>query len=1055
MSSDVDINAVCRSWRNGVKKKFRGIASFEERAQARFAVIEEALFTRRAAIDGWEYRPMTYNDWGDYTELGPWRSIAVGEQWGQEGPSAFFRATARVPEDFAGQRVMLRLYVGGDSLLTVDGRPWHGIDPFRHDLFLLEEAAGGEELRLECETYAHYHAPRKDHQQAFALAEMAAVDQPVWEAYWDLWCVAKMLQIPDLDERLERFIEYHLWEAMKLVPVQSDDRASLRQAILAAGAAIRQTVYASDRFKGEGRMHFVGHSHLDVVFMWPHKEYLRKVGRTHATMLRLMERYPEFKFSQSQAKIYADMKRCFPQVFEEVKQRVAEGRWEPIGAFWIEPDCNLVSGESFVRQILYGQRFFEREFGLRSRTCWQPDVFGLSWGLPQILAKAGIEYFLTAKMVAWNDTNPWTKHTYWWEGPDGSRVLGITPPGHFIGTVDPDQMDKQWRNYSDKATIGETLHVFGWGDGGGGVDIEMLESAVRYRDFPGLVQTTFSTAEEAFDTIREKVAELPEDLVPVHRDELYLEAHRGSVTTKGRLKKLNRQGEFLLREAEIAASLAWLDGADYPADELDQAWIILLDGQFHDAVPGTHVPEVYVDLKRDYERFFALGRRLRDAAFEHLATAVGAAAGDEALRLWNPTTGARSEAVAVPAELVGEAKLADHHGQVLPQQAVTTLAGEECRLVRVEGVPGCGWRGLTRQAGAVPADSSLTVDERSLENEHLRAEFDELGQLVRLYDKDDDRELVPAGSVGNAFQLFEDMPGRYDAWDIVATYKDHPIALATEAELRVDERGPVRASLRLERRLAGSMLVQRISLAAGSRRLDFETMIDWQERQRLLKVAFPVTPRAQVATYDIAFANIERPTHANASSDAARFEVNCHQWFDLSQYDYGVSLLNDGKYGCDVRDNVLRLTLLKGSIHPDPEADMEVHHFTYSLYPHAGGWRDGGTIAAAAALNQPMLAARCSQATAMALDQQQLVAVDAAGVVLEAVKRADDGDGVIVRLSERHQARVRTELRLPRPISQAWSASIMEEKEAELPVVDGAVQLELAPYEVLTMRLRC
>jgi alpha-mannosidase len=1051
MSTEVDINAVCRSWRLGVKKKFRGIADFDERVAERFRVIEQRMFRRRVPLTGWQIRYVDYRDWGDAPVIRDWEPIATGANWGAHGPSAEFRCTVTVPPELDGEEVMLRLYVGGDSLLYVDEVPWHGMDPFRHDLFLFDRAVAGTTVRLRAETYAHYHAPRKDHQQSFALAELAAVDREVWDAYYDLWCAAKLLHVKELDPRLRGYVEHHLWEALKLVPVQVDDEAACRAAIAMARARIRSAVYDTDRFKGHGRQHLVGHSHLDVVFMWRHAEYLRKVGRTHATMLRLMEHYPEFCFSQSQAKIYADLKRCHPEIYAQVKRRITEGRWEPIGAFWVEPDCNLVSGESFVRQILHGQRFFQAEFGRRSRTCWQPDVFGISWGLAQILARAGIEYVMTAKMIAWNDTNPWTRHTFWWEGMDGSRVLGIIPPGHFIGTVDPDMMDAQWRAFSDRETIGETLHVFGWGDGGGGVDIEMLESAKRYRDFPGLVPTGCITAEAAFDRIKAKALAVPD--LPVHRDELYLEAHRGAVTTKGRLKRLNRRAELLFREAEMLAAFAWAAGAPYPSELLDAGWTGVLDAQFHDAVPGTHIPPVYQDLQRDYARVFALGEEVRGAALTRLAgpaTPNGAA-----LAVFNSLPGLRDEVLVLPEEGLDDRLLA-RDGAVLPQQRTVTLAGVPVRLVAGAEVPGCGWRVLDLvPRGGVPAGpTGLTVGDGRLENEHLRVQLNDAGELLSVHDKDLDREMLAAGRRGNVLQLFEDRPGKYDAWDIVASYREHPLPTGGGGRLTVDERGPVRVSLRLERPVAGSILRQRISLAAGDRALVFETEIDWRERQRLLKVAFPVAVNADRATYDIAFGSIERSNRANDPYQAARFEVNAHQWMDLSQQDAGVSLLNDGKYGCDVAADVMRLTLLKAAINPDPQADAEVHHFTYALLPHAGDWRIGRTRHRAACLNQEVTGRIVAAADARRLDHRRLLDPGTEHLGVEAVKRSEDGRDLIVRLVERHNARIRTVLVTPLPVVTAWRCNLMEEPESELPVIAAGIELDIRPCEIVTLRLR-
>jgi alpha-mannosidase len=1048
MSTEADINAEFRRWRLGIKRKMRGIASFFDRARMRFEVIEQAIFPRRVAIDGWQIRRFWLRDIGkiDWIDA-DYKPFAFGERWGEYNMSAHFRAKATVPPEFAGQDLVLRLYIGGDSLLYLDGEPFQGIDPFRYLAPLHGKGQAGRTYDLLLESFHSWHGGFNDAQHAFRMAELAVMDWDVHRAYWDLKCVEKALEIPDIDVALEEFLQTSVWEALKLVPLTPDD-PSLRECILRAGERIRQTVYASDRFRGEGLQHLVGHSHLDVVYMWPHREFVRKVGRTHSTMLRLMERYPQFKFSQSQARLYADMKKHFPEMFEQVKQRIAEGRWEPIGAFWVEPDCNLVSGESFIRQIMHGQQFFQKEFGIRSRTCWQPDVFGLSWALPQILKRSGVEYLITNKMVPWNDTNEWRLHTFRWEGMDGSQVLGIVPPGHFIGTVDPDLMVTQWRNFSDRASVGETLHIYGWGDGGGGPDIEMLESAQRYGDFPGMVRTRFSTAEEAFDSIRKRVDSGAK--IPTYRDEIYLEAHRGTYTTKGPLKKHNRRNELLLRDAEMLAALAWLGGAQYPYDAIHDAWETLLDTQFHDAIPGTHITEVYGLLIEDHQRIAASAAGVLGAAADRLLGPADASGSK--LVVFNPAMHQRADVLAVPAgELAGRAVLGDD-GKPLPQQAATDLEGNASVLVQVSAVPQVGYRTLSLGKAAAATGSGPAATPRSLENELLKVTFSDAGEITSIFDKENSREVLVAGQMANRFELFEDTPGTFQAWDIVDTFRDHPIDIAAPVSLSVDEQGPVRASLLLRRPCAGSHIRQRISLYAGDRRVVFETEIDWRERQRLLKVAFPVEINSRVATYDIAFGNMTRANHRNTPHDAARFEVPAHWWMDLSQGDYGVSLLNDCKYGHECDGKLIRLTLLKGPMYPDPESDKGTHRFTYALYPHAGDWRAANTIAKAAELNQPLTARAVAKAPASA--SKSYISCDSQGVTLEAVKRSEDGKDLIIRVVERHNTAARRKLTVAWPIASAWSCNLMEEDEQQLKPEASSVYFNLGPYEIKTLRLR-
>ena len=732
-------------------------------------------------------------------------------------------------------------------------------------------------------------------------------------AYWDFVAAFKVLFVENLDSNLKSFLESQLRDALLATPIYELEFPEFKKQLLRIQADFRQTVFESDRFKASGLLHMAGHSHLDIVYVWPYREYIRKVGRTHATMLRLMEQYPDFKFSQSSAKIYADMKEHFPDLYKQVKQRIAEGRWQPVGAMWLEPDCNLISGESFVRHILHGQRFWQEEFNFQSRVCWLPDIFGMTWALPQILARSGIDVIMSHKYFNWNDTNPWRQNTFWWEGPDGSQVLMVVPPGHFIGMVDPDHMDKFWRDYSDRETIGEALYTYGWGDGGGGVDPEMLECATRYADFPGVVPTRYAHPEDSLLSIADRAKQTT---LPIWSDEMYLEAHRGTYTTKGRLKKLNRQSEILYREVEALAALAWQNGAVYPEDRLDAGWKILLNTQFHDALPGSHITQVYLDLLEEYESLQYIAHEVREAASTSL---FGDNQGDRVL-VFNSLLTERRDMIKLPPEVTQGLYLTDESKQPLVQQIVHNLDGSESILVALDKpLPSLGYRvfGLTDSLHT-SVDDDLSVQENVLENRFLRAEFSQNGELISLWDKETQRSVLTEGTCGNKFQLYEDRPGHLDAWDIVPTYEEKELPITGDATLTIDETGPLRASLKLVRHCYDSTITQRISLTSESRILMFETEVDWHERQRLLKVGFPLDVSARHATYDIAYGNIERPTHRNTSYDAARFEVPAHWWMDISESGYGVALLNDCKYGHEANGSLMRLTLLRGSTSPDP-----------------------------------------------------------------------------------------------------------------------------------------
>jgi len=1062
MSSDNDIRAIMDAKRESVKHKERRPFRLDERMELRLRAVQDLVYRARIVLDDWQIREGYHRAIGEYEFIdSDWRDIRLGESWGGEDISAFFRRRVVMPPQYAGEPVVLRIYFGGDALLSLNGVSYQSVDPFHSEVRLTDCAKGDESYDVGIEAYVTWHGKGEPLVHKLQLAEIATLDRESYEAYWDLQAVFKALAIEDMDNGLRSFLEGHLWQALKEVPIYEEEADLVKAGLLRAQTIVREGIYESDRFRGEGLMHLVGNSHLDLVFLWPYREFVRKIGRTHASMLRLMEEYPGFKFSQSQAKIYADMKEYYPSLYSQVKERVSEGRWEPVGAFWVEPDCNLISGESFVRQIMYGQRFWREEFGVQSRTCWQPDVFGMSWAMPQILHRSGIEYVMTNKYFIWNDTNRWRKNTFWWEGRDGSRVLVVVPPSHFIGMVDPDHMHDHWRDFSDKKTVGESMYCYGWGDGGAGVNREMLECAVRYEDFPGLVKTTFSTGEEAFDSIRAR-AEKSE--IPVWHDELYLEAHRGTYTTKGLLKKLNRRCESLYREAEIAAALAWAKGRRYPAENFDEGWRALLTTQFHDSLPGTHVGQVYHELLPEYGEIESLGNELRDEALCSLLSRGMLGVGNResvagALIVFNSLLHARNDVVSLPASLLSGRALVGDDGNLLTQQSVADLDGTEKVIFRVPKIPGVGYRVFQLAAESPASIVQSMVEARvdtakevfTLENEYLRATFNAQGELVSLWDKENEREVIVCGEVGNKFQLFEDAPGKYDAWDIIAGYREHEIDISGGGSLAIGETGPVRASLLLERPFRKSLITQRICLYAGSRELVFETKVDWVERQKLLKVAFPVEVNAHSATYDIAFGNMERPNHGNTSYDAARFEVPAHQWMDLSEGAYGVSLMNDCKYGHEAYGKLMRLSLLKGPIHPDPESDIGEHTFTYSLYPHAGSWREAGTIQAALNLNNPLYVRLTEESGQQS--SHRFVECDADNLTLEAVKRSEDGQHLVIRLVERYNARTRTRLGFDRPIKAAWACNLMEEEESELRVNDGALELTIAPSEIVTLRL--
>ncbi|TFH14012.1 MAG: alpha-mannosidase, partial [Lentisphaerales bacterium] len=720
------IDEILQRWRREIKGKTRRIISFEETAEIKINALNARIYPIIEPLHGWQIRRFRYTRQRcrEFVDS-DWRPIQTGEQWGGPDISALFKCSAKLPASMKGRKACLMIYFGGDGLLSVNGAPYHGLDPFRDTVLLADPATGNENFDLEAECYIMWHFGENE-TKTLEISQFAAMDQEMHDTYWDFRAAWNVMTMKDLDQDAREFIKAAMAEA--ILPIDQNEACpeTFRRNAGQARAILRKRLYETDRFRKSGLMHLNGNSHLDVVFLWTHAEFVRKLGRTHATALRLLEQYPDYKFSQSQALMYREMKETYPAMFEQVKAMVKAGRWEIVGATWVEPDCNLISGESFVRQILHGMNFIKREFGVTPRTFWCPDVFGNAWTMPQIIARSGLKYFVTHKMGVWNDTNPWTKNTFWWQGPDGTRVLSLMPPTHFIGTVEPDHMAEHWSKFSDKATIGESLYNFGWGDGGGGPDVEMLEYLKRYREFPGVTPTRSSFVEEALDSIAARVRDTN---IPVWNDELYLEEHRGTFTTKARLKKENRKCEVLYRKAEIWALFSSLP---YPAEELDAGWKEVLTNQFHDSLPGSHITPVYHDLCKAYERAIGIGERITHESLSALAGTVDTQPVDgEPVVVFNSLAFDRDSTAALEWGKT-ELHVVDSDGNEMPHQFVEDAETGKIRLIfEARDVPSLGYRTYWIRPGAGKTSfTGATVTESLLENDHLRVAFNKEGEIV-------------------------------------------------------------------------------------------------------------------------------------------------------------------------------------------------------------------------------------------------------------------------------------------------------------------------------------
>ena len=944
-----------------------------------------------------------------------YRDATLGELFGPQWSTYWFQLEARVPSEWAGRRVDLLWVTHSESTLWRDARSLQGLnsdaDGPRPDALLVDEASGGERLSLQIEMacsgmfgrlgspYTTLEPVVLDH------CRIAAFDSDAWELFHDL-DVLRQLEAdgPGGTNGLDPSWAGELLRRLNDVcnTLDLDDRRTwpAARAILAGLLANRNGSVAHE-------LHAIGHGHLDTAWLWPLEETYRKAVRTFSTQTAYMRRYPDHRFACSQAVQYDWIRRRNPDLYRRIQEAAAAGQWVPVGGSWVEPDCNLPSGESLARQFLHGQRFFEREFGSRCTEFWNPDVFGYNGQLPQIMRLAGIDRFLTQKL-SWNRFTKPPHHTFAWEGIDGSRVLAHFPPADTYNAVaDVAELRRSARDHLDHDRSRRSLLVFGFGDGGGGPTPRMLETLRRTADLEGVPRTRLGTAREFFDALAAEVTDLP-----VIVGELYFEYHRGTYTSQAAVKRGNRTGERLLGEAELVAAAAdRLDLAAYPAGELERLWKLLLLNQFHDILPGSSIGEVYEQAARDHAEVAAGAAALRDSA---LAALAGAGAGP------------------VPVNLTGR-----------PRAEVWPDPSGELVCVRC---PAVGFGEVVAAAEAVtatPAEDGRIV----LENRHLRATLDQDGRLCSLVERASGREAL--ARPGNVLELYEDRPVAFDAWDIDPFHLESRRACPPADGWELMAGGPLRAEVRFRRRVgAASRLQQTVRLDAGSRRLEFHSEVDWHESHRLLKACFPVAVRAASATYEMPFGVAERPTHYSTAADLARYEVCGHRFSDLSEHGFGVALLTDSTYGYSTHGHELRLSLLRAPGEPDPNADRGSHRFAYAVLPHAGGWREAGVVAEAVAFNSPPLwaAAGSKPGEILALDDPNLFAA--------AVKRAEDSGALVVRLVEMHGARGTARLRLGLPFSEASFCNLVEDELGPAEVGEGSIDVPYLPHQVVSLLVR-
>ena len=992
--------------------------------------------------------------------------MPAGTAWGAKWEYAWFLGEVSLPEEASGERIVLRLELGGEALVWVNGKLIGSRDYAHTDLTLSHQGVSGMRYIILAEAYGGHGkitvggepvpfgvqtVPEPGATQTqVGISTYGVWEEPIYQLSIDLAVLLELrdsldplsLRVTEIDRGL---MDLTLITDLELpqeemLPTVKAGRERLRPLLECVNGSTMPVMYT------------IGHAHLDVAWLWPLQETERKIARTISNQLTLMDEYPEFVFFQSQPHLFTMLKRLHPEVYARLKAQVASGRILTEGGSWVEPDTNLSGGESLIRQFLYGKQFFKEEFGVDSVLFWEPDVFGYSGALPQILKGCGIKYFATAKLTwVYNGSDPFPYNLFVWEGIDGSEVIAHVFHG-YGNYPSPSNLIQNWNERLQKMDTFGQLLGFGFGDGGGGATREHLEFLRREHDLEGVPRIKFASPVEFFEDAAAR------GLPKAHYvGELYYACHRGTYTSQARTKRNNRKSELILREAELwGAAAQVLHSSIFPADDIREAWQTVLLNQFHDVLPGSSIARVYEEAEKSYQQ-------VQETAIQTIksATATFLTPGSE-ITVFNSLAWPRSAIVPLPE---GVAEAYTPSGEMLANQ---TLEG---KVIVETKLPACGWTTLITKpiAGTGPLASRgvktiplggeryamARVDEGTgvrqirpqLENEFLRIEFNDSGEIVSLFDKTSNRELT--SGIGNVFKMYKDVPTWFDAWDIDSMYKDTPVELQREAKIEVLSSGPILAGLRVTRMLHESNMTQEITLRRGSRRIDFNTTINWQERHKLLKVAFPVNIHANDAIHEIQFGHIHRPNHASRPHDADRFEVSNHKWTALAEENRGAAVLNESKFGVSVTGNSINLTLLKSAMAPDMHADLGIQKFTYSLYTWNGSLADSPLIQEAYDLNIPVMTFPGKGGEA------SLFSINAPNIVLETVKLAEDGSGdVILRLYEAKRMATRCVLTTTLPVEGASLANMLEEGEADLMIENGHLGLDFRAFEIKTIRLK-
>ncbi len=923
----------------------------EEWTDLRFGWLKRYIYSSK-----WEIKNLLIRDARQVSEMEfeyyseDYRPLNKGDMYFTPDGTAFIKADVDIPKELQGKELWFTLKTAAEICVKVNGKYVGGVDPNRERMLLSPYIDDAKTLHFEM---MGYNRSKPDDErnpeslsvrgcrQIFEGAYIATVNHAVQNLVWDFELLLDIAKSDLFSEDYRNFLNKELNNAMNFIDFDSDELTGVEE----AQRYLDEVVFPNDTYRGNGDVALIAHSHLDIAYYWRRIHAVQKNLRTILIQLRLMDKYPDFKYTHTQPYVYEMLEKYYPEVFEELKEKVANGQFEPVGAMYVEPDCNIPNAESLIRQCLYGQQTYKRMFGKTVNNAWLPDVFGNSWILPQILKKSGVDYFVSNKMSTWNDTNRFPHNNFIWKGIDGSDVLACVPPTHFITWNMPSQIQENWEAYIDKDSGGQTMNMFGYGDGGSGCTEEMIEMMHRFEKLSVMPKCTHMGGAEFLEKNLKDNKNLE-----MWDGELYLEMHRGTFTTKSEMKRANRRLENKFRNAEMLSVLRGEDNRERITDLYKK----LLINQFHDILPGSHIHPVYEDAMADYKEIET-----------ELDKIIGTGS-----KYFNTLNFKRDALTFVP-----------------NRNGTATRCGEKGNWI-LPDIPALSSANLRKAY----FNSEWIEIGKTIETPYYSVRFNDDGSIASLYDKDLQREWVNGDF--NNLKLYSDCPGNYDAWDILPNYKDKQIDIAVAAPLSLAEKDNESASFVTELKTENSTWKMIIRLFRRSRGIEVENIVNWNEKHKLAKAEFGCNVLTRKALCDTSAGFIERDTHKNTSWQQARFETCHHKWCDLSETDAGVALVNDGKYGVGFENNVMSLSLLRATIRPDVTSDIGQHNFCYMIVPHSGNAVDAGINNLAFQYNVPLVK---SDAEYSGNTFEPLY--------MQALKESEDGNMTVIRLSEQNGKR--------------------------------------------------